>query len=120
MPPSGRTTRSFFRAARYGLVACVLWMGVSDAAAQLPADPGASAVATPSIEGVFDRPELGAVRAELIALRAQLDARALRREPLALAELMAVWAPIAEALAHAHDLGVLLARSPARLPWLRA
>lgn len=77
MPPSGRTTRSFFRAARYGLVACVLWMGVSDAAAQLPADPGASAVATPSIEGVFDRPELGAVRAELIALRAQLDGQGL-------------------------------------------
>lgn len=41
------------------------------------------------------------------SLRAQLDARALRREPLALAELMAVWAPIAEALAHAHEAGIV-------------
>lgn len=41
------------------------------------------------------------------SLRAQLDLRALRREPLELAELMASWAPIAEALAHAHEAGIV-------------
>lgn len=41
------------------------------------------------------------------SLRALLDARALRCEPLEQAELMASWAPIAEALAHAHEAGIV-------------
>jgi serine/threonine protein kinase len=41
------------------------------------------------------------------SLRALLDARALRGEPLEQAELMASWAPIAEALAHAHEAGIV-------------